>query len=250
METKIYILIDPRDNQIRYLGKTTQQISKRYNTHISTKGTSKKANWIKTLKEQNLKPLIKVIDTVTNDWEFWEEYWISNLKLLGFDLLNQTLGGEGQSGYSPSEETRKKWSIAFTGRKMSKEWRERISKGISKEITAYSLSGEFIGNYKNAVIAARVHNMIRSHICTCCKGNQKSAGSLVFRYLGEPFDKFEVERKSKRKILQLDENENVIKEWSSIKEAADFYNVKSPNISRCLRGIRNRFRKCYWKYKD
>jgi len=49
------------------------------------------------------------------------------LRHMGVELCNQTDGGEGASGYVPSEETRARLSIAGTGRPHSEETRAKLS---------------------------------------------------------------------------------------------------------------------------
>lgn len=34
MKTKIYVLVDPRNDKIRYLGKTVQPLKQRLDTHL------------------------------------------------------------------------------------------------------------------------------------------------------------------------------------------------------------------------
>jgi hypothetical protein len=95
--TNIYILIDPRDNKVRYVGKANN-VSQRYQAHLNKarKHQIHKASWIKQLKELNLRPILEVIDIVPIDeWIFWETYWIAQFKAWGFDLINYTSGGDG-----------------------------------------------------------------------------------------------------------------------------------------------------------
>lgn len=95
--THIYVLIDPRTDEIRYVGKANN-VSQRYKAHLNRarKHQVHKTNWIQALAKENLKPVIQVIDTVPiDDWIFWESYWISQFKTWGFNLLNYTHGGEG-----------------------------------------------------------------------------------------------------------------------------------------------------------
>lgn len=95
--TNIYILIDPRTNLVKYVGKTNN-IRQRYMAHLNRarKHQIHKKNWIEQLKKEKLKPIIEIIDVVPIDnWIFWETYWISQMKTWGFDLINYTNGGEG-----------------------------------------------------------------------------------------------------------------------------------------------------------
>lgn len=95
--TYIYSLSNPINNEVRYIGKSTN-IENRYKQHIKKcqKEMTHKCSWIKSLQTENLKPKIEVVDTVeSNEWQFWEKYWISQFKSWGFDLVNGTEGGDG-----------------------------------------------------------------------------------------------------------------------------------------------------------
>lgn len=59
---------------------------------------------------------------------FQERGLISHWRSMGAHLVNVTDGGEGQSGYVHTEETREKLRIKMTGRKMTPEWRAKIGK--------------------------------------------------------------------------------------------------------------------------
>jgi hypothetical protein len=118
----IYGLIDPRDNELRYVGYTSDE-KKRYKSHLSKsslKENTHKNNWIKSLLALDLKPIMEVIC----DYETAEELpqreiqWIANMRILGNDLTNATDGGDGvMKGRKHSEETKKKISEAVLGEK-------------------------------------------------------------------------------------------------------------------------------------
>lgn len=100
----IYILIDPKDNKVKYVGKTCS-VSKRYSAHINDKRKSHKRSWIVSLAKEGLKPIIEVIDEVSKDnWQLWEQHYISLYKSWGFKLTNHPLrlGGEGFNKGNPS----------------------------------------------------------------------------------------------------------------------------------------------------
>lgn len=114
----IYALLDPLTNEIRYIGKT-QNINRRYKQHINLnniKTHTHRDNWIKKLINNNLYPIIEVLDEVPEDnWQFWEIHWIALIKSWEFNLTNIGFGGEG--GIRCSEETKKKISLKNTGNK-------------------------------------------------------------------------------------------------------------------------------------
>ena len=101
----IYSLIDPRDNIVRYVGKS-KNIKMRLSYHTTPsklKKNTHKNNWIKQLLSLGLKPTIIILETVyKNIWKEKEKYWIN---FFGREnLTNGTDGGEGSSG--ATEETR------------------------------------------------------------------------------------------------------------------------------------------------
>lgn len=60
----IYTLIDPRDNQVRYVGITCNPVS-RYNAHLAAlhgEGSPEKRAWIKGLRSNGLKPEMVIIE--------------------------------------------------------------------------------------------------------------------------------------------------------------------------------------------
>lgn len=92
--TFIYALIDPRDQQIRYVGKSDNP-EYRLRVHIKRK-VYKVGSWIKSLEKLGLSPSIEILEEVPFDeWQFWEKFWICLVKSWGFDLKNISPGGNG-----------------------------------------------------------------------------------------------------------------------------------------------------------
>ena len=106
MKNYIYILIGD-NNDIRYVGKTMYPKQRLYSHIKESKGTKNnhKINWIRKLLSENKKPKMFLIDEVGDDWQFWENYWIDQIKSWGFKLTNQTAGGEGLNGYKHSDDS-------------------------------------------------------------------------------------------------------------------------------------------------
>jgi len=102
MKTYIYCLFDINDNLI-YVGKTKQLLKTRLKQHIR--------------RLQETVYILELDCVENNQWRFWEEYWIQQFKVWGFDLLNKNKGGGGPEKHS--DETKLKISIANKGRKLS-----------------------------------------------------------------------------------------------------------------------------------
>ncbi len=121
-ETFIYTLIDPRNQQVRYVGYA-QDPKERLRKHItsSKRLSSHKACWIKSLLKLKLKPEMEIIECVNvKDRDKQEKYWIAYYRSLGFDLTNGTDGGD--CSYTLTDETRSKISQAT-----HKQWEKRRS---------------------------------------------------------------------------------------------------------------------------
>lgn len=120
--TYIYGLVDPRNQAIRYIGKSVNPKA-RFAAHLtqySLKQRSHKNNWINGLLKLGLKPELEIIDEIDerDDWAAEEIRWIARLRNLapGYPpLTNATDGGEGIVGYRWTEEAKQRKSAAQTG---------------------------------------------------------------------------------------------------------------------------------------
>ncbi len=110
---KYYIYTLEHNNTLFYVGKTIS-LSTRLNKH------KKECILKRTHKEKKINKIlsngeditISIIDIVNKGEEdYWEKFWISQIKSWGFKLYNGTNGGEGGdcwSGKKHSEETKAK----------------------------------------------------------------------------------------------------------------------------------------------
>jgi len=143
--TYIYGLIDPRSDEIRYIGKAND-VAKRYGEHCrDLRGSTRKINWIKKLHKLGLAPRIFVLEEVDDmDWQDAEMFWIDILRGKGISLVNGDNGGLGSGrlleetrrkighywrGRRRSEENRRNLSLAKIGHSVSSETKKRISLG-------------------------------------------------------------------------------------------------------------------------
>jgi len=128
----IYTLADPVTREVRYVGKAIN-LQKRLRKHVydSTGGHEQghKANWIKSLRAQGLKPIIEALEEIVEptdeQWQEAERFWIEYLRVLGFKLTNLVAGGFGCLNASPA--TRAKLRNNFKGRTHTPETRARMS---------------------------------------------------------------------------------------------------------------------------
>jgi len=86
----IYTLMDPISNEIKYVGNTND-ISDVLELHISeSENKIKRLHvWIQSLLELGLKPIVEIIDEIETEIDLNEEFWISQIKSWGFNLVNE-----------------------------------------------------------------------------------------------------------------------------------------------------------------
>jgi hypothetical protein len=134
----IYALSDPETFKIRYIGKTIN-IKARLENHISRSKNFKTSrhvcNWIKSLLNKKLKPILTVIDTTDEEnWVSKEMYWIKHFKDLGLKLCNHNAGGKSNTGYKPNKATIKKMKAAHLGHPVENSTREKIRATLSRSV--------------------------------------------------------------------------------------------------------------------
>jgi hypothetical protein len=189
--TNIYILIDPRNNMVRYVGKANN-VSQRYKAHLNRarKHQQHKANWLKQLKSLDLKPIIEVIDVVPIDnWIFWETYWISQFKAWGFDLVNYTNGGDGCT--FANQTSFKTGHKVWLGKNHSDETKKKIGENNffkgkpahnRRAVIQLDLNGNVIKKWDYAKLAASETNSLSSKIIDCCRNKRKTHNKYKWKY--------------------------------------------------------------------
>ena len=222
--TYIYGLIDTTTNELRYVGKTVD-IGRRYKRHIKecNSSNSHKDRWVRKLKKNGYLPEIVVIDYVkTDEWQYWEMFYIEYFKFLGCNLTNGTKGGDeppSTKGRKHSEESklkmskskkgkpllhlnngkerslshRKNLSLSLKGRTspnkgliLSEERKKSLSKGHNKEkrkVVQLTKSGEYIKTWFG--INETEKELKIRHISDCCAGKCKTAGGFKWIYYEE-----------------------------------------------------------------
>lgn len=91
----IYVLKDPRDGRVRYVGKT-KRLRGRLREHINQPRSEGLRRWISELSASELKPAIEVIEECFGDlWVESEKFWVSEYRAKYPDLLNVLRGGGG-----------------------------------------------------------------------------------------------------------------------------------------------------------
>jgi group I intron endonuclease len=201
----IYGLVDPRDRSLRYIGKSSQGLQRArehcYPSYLNV-DHSYCGNWIRKLQSLELSYTYITIEEF-EDADILSQaeiFWISYFRAMGCRLTNMTLGGEGSLGYTPSQETRVKISLANKGK-------------VRSASHSAAISAAKIGKSTGKRTEECKRKMSNSH-----KNSKKSK-----------------ENSERRRRPIIDQYGNV---YSSIKAAAQQLGVKPSNISAVLSGAR------------
>lgn len=278
-EVKIYTLSSNRNiNDIRYVGKTTQKLKRRLQGHLCDARKSKKEhknnyvhNWINEEINAGYEIVIEEIDSMIfenkDNWKWLERYWISQMKIWGFNLTNYTEGGEDNYLPNPTQETirkrankiigierdletKQKISKSLKGIKRSEETKEKVRKSIidlqGRSIQQFDKNGKFIKEWEGCATAARELNLDKSNINSVCRGKRKTCGGFIWMYTD---DNLEIDKSNY--IVQLDLDGNFIAEYSSAAEAERILKINANLIRRTCKKIQPQTYNFVFKfYKD
>lgn len=220
---KIYKLVDPITQEIRYVGKTEKSLKHRLSMHISTsvknKNKTHKEAWITQLHQIGKRPIIELIEEVPFDlWEEREKYWISQFN----NLTNLCIGGIGGIGriYSESErleksklikklieegkiiyteERNKKIAEAHKGKIVSESTKQKLrilnlgkKQGLEQKLkTAKAVirecvkTGEKITFLSLTLASENTQGCTKGNISSACKGRLKTYKGFKWYYKKE-----------------------------------------------------------------
>lgn len=210
--TKIYVIKHPETKEVRYVGKTIQQLKNRLSNHISRSKKYRTAYvncWIYSLLQQGKTPIIELLEETSN-WEEREKYWIQYFSNL---CNHQKGGGHGNLGTSLSkqhrlsisnslkgkardEETKKKISNSHKGKTLSESTKQKLreinlGKVIPLEVKIkmskggveqYNKDGILLNTYISLAEAATSTNLFKGNISSACTGRLKTYGGFIWKY--------------------------------------------------------------------
>ena len=217
----IYGLIDPVTNQLRYVGKSVNPKS-RFRKHIqeSKNKQTYKDRWINSILN-GYKPELIIIDEVDLcNWEFWEKHYISYFKSIGCKLTNTTDGGDNPPNHKGRKRTKEeieKISKSNLGKKRSEETKIKISQ---------SKKGKKIPHLNNGKERSLSH---RNNLSLSLKGRMSPNKGKEFSK--EHKEKLSKSSTSKKSVIQMNLNNEIIKIWNSIADAQK--ELKIRHISDC-----------------
>jgi hypothetical protein len=155
----IYGLVDPRDGQLRYVGKTEGSLRVRLNHHVHRalrqRTNTYKGAWVRSVLRDGLRPDIVELEACPghDDLVEAEQWHIAYWRSLGCRLTNLTAGGEGAVGYRHTQETRARISKAKLGVPHTEAW--KLSRRELSPITEAEIVREYEKGFSCAHLAPR-----------------------------------------------------------------------------------------------
>lgn len=121
----IYALTDPRDGEIRYIGKSDYP-RRRLAAHLRERSGTHRCHWIGELRALGLEPAQIILDSVPagSGWQSVERAYIAGARIVGCRLTNGTDGGDGVAGLTGDSLARLR--ATWVGRKHSAESKAKI----------------------------------------------------------------------------------------------------------------------------
>ncbi|HKC75729.1 MAG TPA: hypothetical protein VKF37_16250 [Chloroflexota bacterium] len=147
----IYGLTEPGEPwNVRYVGKAQQKrgeshaqaIERRLRAHIRDVRTHvgagyRKINWLRHVLDQGPTPGFTLLDAGdAQTWADLEKWHITAHRAAGFDLVNETDGGDGLAGYIYTLEQRLAMSRSRTGKKKAPAHAAKLVAGLRPTILA------------------------------------------------------------------------------------------------------------------
>lgn len=258
---KIYVLKDPRTNEVRYVG-CSKNIEQRYKAHNNTARdlNTPKRQWIAELRELGLKPLMEILEEVDNNYLIKEKEYITKYRQLGYNLTN--------TGYDDNHGNQTSFKNGHN----------------SVSIISLNLDGSFYNSYNSISEASKQTNIDESNIHSVLSKRTKTAGKLIWIYekdyyklteddidnivfnaldnskIGGKQTQFKqgtkpwntglnIRLKPPKNIHQYTLNKTFIKTWNTAKEAAISLNGNKEAIGQCARGKSKSSCGYWWSYE-
>lgn len=237
MEVKIYVLIDPITQKIRYIGRTKCSLNTRLNGHLSKSKFKKnhKDCWIQNLLQKGLIPKIKLFKKIKG-WKeshLYEQELIAKCVNFGFDLVNLDDRGEGSVNKIITNDQKQKISNTLKNKYKSGE----IKPTKKTAVFVFDLNGNFIKSFKSLIECSIELKIPYSSLEKLLSKRVKRWKNYQITY-GENPGKYVLNKDMSslfKKIILFDlQNEDKI-EFESYKSLAKYLNTSTTQIRRYLK---------------
>lgn len=188
-----------------------------------------------------------------------EKQWIFAYKRDGYSY-NITDGGEGTSGITRSSQHKQILKERMTGRYVSPETREKISKThrelhlTGKKVYAFDIkTKELVNEYPTIGEAALAVGIKASNIGRAARGGRPSAGGFIWSFspiINRRDGKYSTIGKANRKLYCYDLHGNFIKEYKNSSEVVQKIGGSKSGLSACCLGRLPSYYGYIWRHEQ
>jgi hypothetical protein len=248
----IYTLVDPRTQEIRYVGKSVNGIKRAYEHFKPSslkEGNTHKNQWVSALLKQNLQPLVGIAysiksnnKAVLNDILYKKEQEFIKLFFeLGINLTNSTDGGPGAVNRKLSDLSKQKMSDSAKKRAIPKALLENQKSKYPENIIEDEIELRFcricVKFCKLTEFKKDKNTNVR--ICRVCFNTNRKSRII-------PGARAAYAKKLKIPLIASNENETLI--FNGFVDAVKYFGGKTNKLSIRKAINHNRlYRGFYWK---
>jgi hypothetical protein len=234
MEVKIYVLRNPEDLEIRYIGRTKNPLKIRLSGHLNKARRNKfkthKDNWILSLE---IKPIIELIEIVIG----WEESYKREQQLIkeyikkGYRLTN--LHDRGTRGLLRDISEEQKLKISKKVKQLHKEGKLHCGR---KSVDVYDLEGNFINNFDSYKKASEFIGIRQKQFQSSMRRNDKRIKNYQVKLKGEnPPQKWKQRTgelpKNFKKLYIWDVLEKKLIEFEAVKKFKEYFKTGASTVN-------------------
>lgn len=111
-----------------------------------------------------------------------------------------------------------------------------------KSILRFTKNGDFIDQFPSLENASKVLGIKGHHISECCRGKRKTCHGYIWKY--------NPENHLDRVVLQLDYNENLIREWACLGDVKRELGLSETTLWFCCKGMQKTHAGFKWRFKN
>lgn len=249
-----YIYCHTAPNGKRYIGQTCQKLRARWSNGHGYRENTHFYNAIQKYGWDSFEHTVLAVCSTKSDADRVEQFFIRHYDTFNRDKgYNQTLGGGGNLGRTPSEEERKRLSEKQKGRVISPETRAKISASVKKAgvIThpsqeARERMSELRSGKGNTMYGKHHSEDAKARIAEASRSRPRT--ELVKQHMREAHAR-DIQ-KWERPVVQLDKEGNEVARFRSLKVAQEMTGIFASNIGRCCREKHYTAHGYYWRYQD
>ena len=224
-------------NKKIYIGQTRQSIKRRWSQHI----TNSKLEQTHSLLDMAIKKYGKdnfTVECIEEIYAETKQQLIDNLNIKEKEYIVKFNSSCRQGNYNITDGGEKSSSTCLI------------------PIDQYSLDGEYIKTYKGMIDVSYELNITEkcfANISACCNGRKVTAYGYIWRYKGEPFDKYRTIKKTTAVHFPIDIYDmygNLLYQYDDCQDAIkDNIVCKIQNIRRVCDGERGHYHNMVIRYK-